>query len=633
MNNLNIEFIYKDEQIPKVYNRLKGEKVVSLDIETTKKYNKYPNEGLDPYTSKIIMFQIGTKDIQFVIDYRKVNIGDLRKILIDPKVTIVGHNIKFEYKHILHNEGIRINNLYDTMVAEMVLNNGYKLPNGLKDLNERYLNITVDKSTRLEFLTIKNKDFTDIQITYGAQDVLYPLLIREKQLKRAKKLELLNTFSLEFLFTETLGEIEYIGLGLDEDKWKALYFKKLKEFKEYEKILDNFVLDNYKETEFINKQLSLFESGLKCAIQWTSSKQVVAFFKYLGICPQEVSKTTKKLSYTVEAKVLKSSLNTLNKDIGKDLTDLIKTYLKYKELEQSVTTFGINFLKHINPITNRLHTNYRQILSTGRISSSPNLQNIPGDKEYRQCFTSRPGWKIVNADYSSQETVILANYSREPNIINLIDNGGCMHCFVTKAIWPELEGLSDNEIKKLHADKRQVAKAAGFAVNYGGTGYTIANNLGIPESEGNAVYEAYFRAFPELKKFFKRTIRESMSRGYIVIDSITGRKFFFANFENLNAYERGKYERACLNYIIQGTAGSITKLAAILVRKWILENNLQDKVLITNLIHDEINLEVKEEYAELAAENLVRCMIEAGKIWCKEVPLKATCKITNHWTH
>jgi len=112
----------------KILKYLNKQEVLSLDIETTRKYNKYGKiEGLDPYTSKIVMFQIGTLHHQFIFDLRKVSISFLNKTLLNPDIQIVGQNIKFEYKHILHNEGIRLNNLYDTMIAESILYVGYNL--------------------------------------------------------------------------------------------------------------------------------------------------------------------------------------------------------------------------------------------------------------------------------------------------------------------------------------------------------------------------------------------------------------------------------------------------------------------------------------------------------------------------
>jgi len=85
--------------------------------------------------------------------------------------------------------------------------------------------------------------------------------------------------------------------------------------------------------------------------------------------------------------------------------------------------------------------------------------------------------------------------------------------------------------------------------------------------------------------------------------------------------------------LIQGRAGSITKFASILFRNWVLENNLQDVVYITNLVHDEINVEARDDYAELTAQHLEKSMVEAGLKWCQLVPLKADAIITDHWCH
>lgn len=630
------------------YNYLKNKKVISIDIETTRKFKgKYGKmEGLDPYLSNIVMFQIGDLNTQFVIDYRVINIKKLHPILSNKNIIKIGHNIKFEYKHILHNEGIRLNNMYDTMVVEQILYNGYNLNNGLKYLNKRYLNIEVDKETRLEFLSIESKPFTLNQIKYGAEDILYPLKIREKQLKEIDKKELSKCISLEMLFLEVLGDIEYKGINFNQSVWENTYNNNLKKFIEYEIKLNDFVLKNLPNSKFINKQLSLFDNEIKCNINWGSSKQVIELFIYLNICPKEVSKTTKKLSYTVNAKVIKASLKTINKDISESLKYLLEIYIKYKELEQSCTTFGIDFFKYINPITNRLHSNYKQILNTGRISSSnPNLQNIPSDNGFRKAFDAPIGYKIVNADYSGQENICLANTSLDKDILNFYYEGHSdMHSYNAQKIFSELKDLSLPEIKKQFPDKRQIAKSVSFALAYGGNGYTISNNLGVSPEEGESIYNAYFDAFPQLKKFFDNTINKSMKKGYIEIDPITKRKFYFSGFDELDYLKKnkewgkyyslkGKYERACLNYIIQGAAGSITKLAAIYYRKWILENNYENNIFITNLVHDEINVECLEKFSIIAAKQLEISMENAGSIWCKTIPLKADAVITNYWTH
>lgn len=275
-----------------------------------------------------------------------------------------------------------------------------------------------------------------------------------------------------------------------------------------------------------------------------------------------------------------------------------------------------------------------------------NLQNIPGKDEFRRCFNCPKGFKIVNADYSGQENICLANASLDSDILAFYESGeDDMHSYNAKKIFPELlQDLSLKEIKEQRPDLRQIAKSVSFALAYGGNGYTIANNLGMSQEKGDEIYDSYFKAFPQLKEFFDKTIKESMERGFIIIDEQTNRKFYFKNFDKLKKYKKdknwkkfftlkGKYERACLNYIIQGAAGSITKLAAIIFRKWILDNDLEDKVFITNLVHDEINVECKTEVSEIVAKELEIAMFNAGTKWCKTVPLNADAVITDYWTH
>lgn len=630
---------------------LRNKKVLSLDIETTRKFGgKYgEKEGLDPYLSNIVMLQIGDEDTQFVIDARTINISSLYSILEDPHIVLVGQNIKFEYKHLLHNYGIKINNLYDTMVVEQILFNGLRVTASLKDLNKRYLDIIVDKSTRLEFLNIKDAPFTERQIKYGAEDVLYPLLIRNLQLKGVEEKQLTRCVDLEMQFIPVLGDMEYTGMTFSKEKWETTYTANLKKQIRLVSELDKFVIDNYFSTEFVVKQLDLFSTGYKCNIQWSSPKQTIAFFKHLRICPQEVSKTTKKKRHTVNANVLRSSLTTTNKKITDASRTVLLLYLEYKETSQACSTFGLGFFKHINPVTNRVHSNYKQILNTGRISSSgPNLQNIPATDGFRGAFIAKENHKIVNADYAGQEQIILANKSQDKDLAYFYSQGfSDMHSFIASKIYgrPFEEYLATNKAKdalkqggppltdlqKLMLKERGISKGAGFAINYGGNGYTISKNLGISRQEGDFVYDAYFKAFPGLKNYFREVQRKTLSQGYILIDEITGRKNWF--IKPTNDQEKGAIERAALNFPIQGEAGSITKLASIIHRRNIIEKGLEEQIKITNIVHDEINDEVAEEYKTQAATMLENAMETAGALWCKDIKLKAEAAVSDYWTH
>ena len=96
--------------------------------------------------------------------------------------------------------------------------------------------------------------------------------------------------------------------------------------------------------------------------------------------------------------------------------------------------------------------------------------------------------------------------------------------------------------------------------------------------------------------------------------------------------KRGDIERMSLNYGIQGESAEITKLACVYFwTKYLVPNNLLFKVLIVNIIHDEILIETPEEIAQQAAAQLEKAMVDAGAKFCKRVPLKADPCIAPYW--
>lgn len=108
--------------------------------------------------------------------------------------------------------------------------------------------------------------------------------------------------------------------------------------------------------------------------------------------------------------------------------------------------------------------------------------------------------------------------------------------------------------------------------------------MGISETEGNNLYDAYFKGFPGLRKYYDNLIKDSLARGFILIDPLTGRRRGFKT--PTNKKEEGAIGRKCLNSPVQGTAGSISKLALVYLDKEIRRLGLEDYIKITNMVHD-----------------------------------------------
>ena len=210
-------------------------KVIGVDTET---------EGLNWLAKKVIMLQIGDEKDQFVIDTRFIDISLLKAPLEDPSITKILHNAKFDYKFMLSNFDIRIDNIYDTLLAECVLNCGRQgVSKGLADLVGRYLDIKLSKETRDQFHTMRDGvPFTESQIIYGAKDVEYLPMIKGFQDYAVSSWDLEYVLDIENRATIAFAEIENNGIKLDRDKWLGLAINAEGRLEGKEDELDDIVL-------------------------------------------------------------------------------------------------------------------------------------------------------------------------------------------------------------------------------------------------------------------------------------------------------------------------------------------------------------------------------------------------------
>ena len=632
---------------------LQGLTEIGLDSETT---------GLDVHTDDMLLLQLGNEVFQIVFDISSFDgrIPDkLKEFLMEPGRLYLLQNAKFDLKY-LFKQDVILKNVYDTFLVETILTIGKQMAGrGLKDIVEKYCGVTLEKETRLEFTTV---GITDRGIQYAANDVKHLPEVKEKQMLEVVKYDLQKTVDLDNVFVIALAYTEYCGIKLDYDKWLKKTANKKELLLEYRDELTRQLRSDGMHSYFSGMS-DLFSGEMDCTINWNSPKQVVKLFEEYGINVEVHEKGVTKKS--INADVIKPQ---------RDEFPILKPYLKYKEMQKEVSTYGEKWNEYINSKTKRIHTTFKQINNTGRLSSgskfdgTPNLQNLPADQETRSCFIAEPGNVLIDADYSSQEQIILANFSKEKGLLDFYAKGFTdMHSYVAFLMYEDIrrcsiEVLTPDKLSYIKSDypeERRIAKSAGFAINYGGNGSTIAKNCNLSNKEGDFVYNSYFESFPDLKKFFTLQFDRAAHFGYIEFNPITKRKFFFDketngyfkhhatvsdkyfwvkedNPKSINReYNAAKSEmqRLSQNYPIQGTAGDITKFAAVLLLREILARGWWMKVLIVNQVHDEILVEAPKEIADEVAKILVDCMERAGAPFCRILPLKADTVIAEYWVH
>lgn len=597
---------------------------LGLDLET---------EGFDPYTQKPICWQVGDKKTQFVVEYAYYDLRTCKDLLQDESKLFLGHNLKFDLRFLLH-QGIILNNVYDTYISEQILWNGYDyMRKSLDYVSDRYTGKFLDKSIRGN---IHREGLTNRVIKYSAEDVEVLPKIKEKQLERAKKINVNNALDLNNKFVPVISYLEYCGFKLDTKLWQEKIDKDNKVLKEKIQELNKGIIDN-NITEFVEKQLDLFDPSTKININWASPKQTSRFFQKIGIDTAILDKETGEIKDSVSADVLKKQINS---------HPLVEVYINYRELLKKVSTYGENWYKFINPVTGRIHTKFQQWMSTGRMSSGgkdkgtkidyPNAQNIPSDKNTRKCIIAEEGNILVNADYDSQEVRVFANKCMDPALLKMFDDGYTdMHSYNAWHIFPELREkypeMCVDTLKKINEnfpDKRYTAKLGGFSMQYGGTGHTIAENCNIFKEEGEIVYNNYFESFQGIKKYFDSVYKNAKKKGYILFNSLTKSKYFIPR-----GLKDSKIKTRAYNFPVQGTSADITKLAGIYYWRSLVERGLVFKCKIAIICHDEYLLEVPKEIANQEAKILKECMEKAGDIFCKRIKLTATPVISSWWHH
>ena len=312
---------------------------------------------------------------------------------------------------------------------------------------------------------------------------------------------------------------------------------------------------------------------------------------------------------------------------------LIDEYIKYKERTKLANAYGTKFFNYVN-CDGKVHTNFSQILDTGRVSSSkPNMQQIPSDNTFRNCFTAQEGWVFVSSDYSSQELNVIAYGSQDPVWLEALEKGLDLHGVCADLVFEDKWRSADADAKK---KLRTQIKAINFGLAYGMGPFKLADTLQISKAEAEDLIEKYFTEFPNIRDFLTKLGTFGTRNGYITTFAPFKRRRWFDTWfpkiwdDRSKMQEFGSIERASKNTPIQGSSADMTKLALIYIYREIQESWSND-VKIVMTVHDQIDTICKQEVAEAWAVKMTELMEKAAKIIIPNGLLKADTNISETW--
>ena len=301
---------------------------------------------------------------------------------------------------------------------------------------------------------------------------------------------------------------------------------------------------------------------------------------------------------------------------------IVEQILDYRTLTKLKSTYADGLLKEISA-DGRIHTNFQMtVTATGRLSSTePNLQNIPVRRELgaqiRKMFVASPGKVLVDADYSQIELRLLAHIANDETMIAAFRSGEDIHAVTASQVF----GVPLAEVTPL---QRSHAKAVNFGIVYGISAFSLAQDIGVFQSEAKAYMDSYFAKYHGVRDYMTRVVEQAKADGYVT--TLFGRRRDLPELKSSNFNLRSFGERVALNMPIQGTAADIIKAAMVRVDARMRAEHLQARLLLQ--VHDELIVECPKEEAETVRGILIE---EMEHVVDYRVPLLVDAKIGASW--
>ena len=242
---------------------------------------------------------------------------------------------------------------------------------------------------------------------------------------------------------------------------------------------------------------------------------------------------------------------------------------------------------------------------TGRMSHrAPNMAQVPSasseyGKECRACWVVKDGYKLLGVDASGLELRMLAHYMDNKEYTNEVTTGD-IHTTNQK-----LAGLRS----------RDKAKTFIYALCYGAGDQKLSTILGGNTRDARRIREHFLDNLPSFKKL-KNRVGKAAKRGYL--KGLDGRKIFIRN------------DYAALNSLLQG-GGAILMKRALAMLNALIKLQTLDARFVAN-IHDEWQIEVREDLADFVGQLAVDCIQTAGNYYELRCPMDGEYKVGDNWS-
>ncbi len=584
--------------------------------------------GLNPFISRLLCIGISDEKRSVCVDYEELMRdeelnGLVRAVLKKPNVyqngaydiPILSRKHDFElgpfvfdtmYAHSLLAPEMRLRKMgHDLGWMATIEFHGmerWKTEHGIKD--------DVKGATKYEKMYLKHPRDTR---EYCAKDANTALLLK-KRFKREIESHLHNGRSL-YEERHALAKIAMVmrECGEQVDPSKFAYHRK------------------YLRTKITKVETPLLEItkrlGFRSFNPGSNQQLKHLFFEKLGVKPTHFTdEGNPSLSEEALQKLLVHE-NRMVKDISRLIMER-RRWVLYKGVYIDGLPMACKHPTHSKCQADRLHVvqPYLKVegARSGRwASEDPNMQNIPKPKMegekiiapgLRDLFIARPGYQIVEVDYSALELWILAHRAQDKRLLEWRKQGVDVHKMTVAQLYPDkvktLDDVTDFQ--------RDMFKRARYCYNYRGSPERMWATMVVdfPEvllEQVQAAVESLDELHPDIAAFHERTYKEACDKMHVE-EPLSGRRKEF--YEEVATTE-------VASYLIQPVGASLINQALIRVakrtnyEKW-MEPNAPHRMLLQ--VHDALIGESRnpEEFAKILVEEMsAPVMLDGRELSCK----------------
>lgn len=536
----------------------------------------------------------------------------LRGIFGTPGYKWVGQNSKFDMRF-LYNIGVRnVRCDFDTIVAHYVLDERPS-GHGLKAMADDYFDVGDYESDLFKYITKKSAHYSRVprEVLYG-----YNAMDTECTLRLARVLD--KELREQDLFERPFSTVLMRALPM---LFSAELSGVFVDWEEVDRIEDE---ELQPEIEKLRDRLRKISGNP--TLNPLSSKRVNDILYDEMHMPFVEARTRaggNKVGGRSSQKAIMDAWDKLHQlgklDVSEEAWEFVQTLKEYRHLRKLLGSY-IRKWRNLRGTDDRVHTNFLlRGTVTGRLAAKdPPMQTIPSKVTDRwgpmvaNMHKAQPGWKLMYADYSQAELMVLAELSQDEFMLDAFKRGADYHTEVALAAYGE----------NWTRDQRQACKKLTFGWAYGGTVKEIA--MDALQFDG-PVAERFAKEWDDMfpgAVAWRRAQGDFMERnGYV--QSIYGRRRRQPLITRVN---KGKARRIAINAPIQSAVSDFNLMSATRLYERYRDTDYARVVL---LIHDSIVMEVRDDKIDEVREVMRETMLDVPREFFPDISFKAEVKVSD----